>query len=63
MTDELVEVAYPLDADESDPRFTLVLVLHVADVLQEHGYPELGSSGRDHVELQQALFRFLYVRR
>ena len=35
------------------------LVADVADVLVAHGYPHV-NGGRDIVELQQALFRFLY---
>ncbi|MFH8410706.1 hypothetical protein ACH4FX_38935 [Streptomyces sp. NPDC018019] len=42
-----------------DPRFTLGLVIDVAQVLQDHGYPPV--TGRDFVELQQALFGFLYT--
>lgn len=49
---------YPLDPPENDPRFTLGLTLDVREVLQKQGYPELGPL--DIVELQQALFRFLY---
>lgn len=43
-----------------DPRFTLGLALDVAKVLHEHGYPKV-IAGRDFLELQQALFGFLYV--
>jgi len=42
-----------------DSRFTLGLALDVAKVLKEHGYPAV-TSGRDFLELQQALFGFLY---
>ncbi|MEU0794715.1 hypothetical protein ABZ342_32030 [Amycolatopsis sp. NPDC005961] len=52
---------YPLPQPEHDPRFTIGLVLDVADVLAAHGYPPLSDGGDDHVHLQQALFRFLYV--
>lgn len=48
----------PRPAD--DPRFTLGLALDVAKVLHEHGYPQV-INGRDFLELQQALFGFLYV--
>jgi hypothetical protein len=55
---------YPLPAvDDDPPRFTVGLVLDVARVLAEHGYPPVAAAGADLVELQQALFRFLYVRR
>lgn len=47
----------PKPADDS--RFTRGLTLDVAKVLQEHGYPEI-TSGRDFLDLQQALFGFLY---
>lgn len=43
-----------------DSRFTLGFALDVAKVLKEHGYPAV-TSGRDFLELQQALFGFLYV--
>ena len=52
--------AYPLPAADGDPRFTFGLVIDVAEVLEQHGYPS-PQSGRDLVELQQALYRFLYV--
>lgn len=52
---------YPIRPRPSeDPRFTLGLALDVARVLREHGYPEV-TSGRDFLELRQALFGFLYV--
>lgn len=51
--------AYPLPAQPDDPRFSFGLVLDVANVLAIHGYPK-PTSGRDLVELQQALFRFIY---
>ena len=47
----------PKPAD--DPRFTRGVTLDVAKVLQEHGYPEI-TSGRDFLDLQRALFGFLY---
>ncbi|MGW4520129.1 hypothetical protein [Amycolatopsis sp. NPDC004378] len=53
--------AYPLPQPENDSRFTIGLVLDVADVLTRHGYPPLSGGGDDHVQLQQALFRFLYT--
>jgi len=59
--------AFPIakPPDSSDPRFTFGLTVDVAKVLAEHGYPDLTDpavgGGRDFVELQQALYRFLYV--
>lgn len=50
---------YPLPRPDHDPRFTLGLVADVADILVRHGYPRIEFGG-DVVELQQALFRFLY---
>jgi hypothetical protein len=43
-----------------DRRFTLGLVIDVARVLADHGYPQV-TSGPDLVALQQSLYRFLYV--
>lgn len=54
--------AYPLPRpadDARDERFTFGLALDVAAVLKQHGYP--APTGRDYVELQQALFRFIYA--
>ncbi|OKJ93833.1 hypothetical protein [Amycolatopsis sp. CB00013] len=51
--------AYPITPEASDTRFTFGLVLDVAAVLTAHGYPPL-AGGADHVDLQQALFSFLY---
>lgn len=48
----------PADGD-TDHRFSFGLLIDVARVLQNHGYPPI-SKGRDLVELQLALFRFLY---
>ncbi|MFI6026377.1 hypothetical protein [Amycolatopsis magusensis] len=50
---------YPLPQTEQDSRFTIGLVLDVADVLTCHGYPAI-TSGADFVELRQSLFQFLY---
>jgi len=52
---------YPLPRSKDDPRFTLGLVIDVIRVLEEHGYPKV-ESGPDIVELQQALFGFIYER-
>jgi hypothetical protein len=51
---------YPISpAPADDPRFTLGLAIDVADVLEAHGYPTI-TGGLDFVDLQQALYRFLY---
>lgn len=54
------ERAYPLPAVDEDPRFTFGLSVDVAKVLEQHGYPPI-ATGRDLVELQQALYGFLYA--
>lgn len=52
---------YPITpAPDNDPRFTFGLAKDVADVLETHGYPKI-TAGLDFVDLQQALFRFLYA--
>jgi hypothetical protein len=53
---------YPLawTGDGDDPRFTIGLLYDVEKVLKDHGYPPL--TGMDHLELQHALYRFLYAR-
>jgi hypothetical protein len=51
---------YPLPRPDHDPRFTTGLLFDVRRVLAEHGYPEI-TSGGDLVELQMALFGFLYA--
>lgn len=53
------ERAYPLPSYEDDPRFTYGLVMDVAAVLEQHGYPPL-SGPVDSADLVHALFRFLY---
>jgi hypothetical protein len=53
------ERAYPLVPADSDQRFTFGLVHDVAVVLAEHGFPSVVAGG-DWVELQQALFGFIY---
>ncbi|MER6049721.1 MULTISPECIES: hypothetical protein [Streptomyces] len=50
---------YPVVPDGGDSRFTIGLLHDVRMVLESHGYPEI-SNGLDLVDLQQALFRFLY---
>lgn len=52
---------YPLLRPPEDPRFTLGLVLDVAEVLTRRGYP-CPESVPDIAALQQALFTFLYER-
>lgn len=53
--------AYPIRPQpEDDPRFTFGLTRDVATVLESHGYPPI-TTGADFFELQQALFRFLYI--
>jgi len=55
------ERQYPIrPRPAEDSRFTLGLALDVANVLHDHGYPKV-TSGRDFLELQQALFGFLYA--
>lgn len=55
-------MTYPLSRPETgnDERFTFGLVLDVAKVLTDHGYPDPNEHGGDFVQLQQALFCFLY---
>jgi hypothetical protein len=54
------ERLYPIrPLPEADSRFTLSLAFDVADVLKDHGFPEL-AAGLDFVDLQQALYGFLY---
>ena len=45
-------------APGTDPRFTFGLVYDVSERLAAAGYPTL--TGLDFVDLEQALFRFLY---
>lgn len=57
---------YPVAHTDHDPRFTIGLVLDVARVLEQHGYPGFrgpfaADNAADLVELQQALFAFLYT--
>lgn len=53
------ERVYPLPRPADDPRFNMGLMIDVARVLEEHGYPKI-TAGRDIVELQMALFGFIY---
>ena len=63
MTAGRFPVAVP--AGVTDARFTLGLSLDIANVLAKHGYPDMTSTydgqGLDLVDLQLALFRFLYT--
>lgn len=55
---------YPLPTppeSNGDRRFTLGLVVDVRSALLAHNYPEF--TGTDLVELELALFRFLYAPR
>lgn len=52
--------AYPLPQSENDLRFTFGLMRDVGKVLESHGFPPL-RNGCDMVDLQQALFAFVYA--
>lgn len=58
-TPQPTERAYPLPRPDDDPRFTMGLLIDVCDVLTKHGYVR-PSHGLDLVDLQSALFEFLY---
>ena len=50
---------YPIQPrPENDPRFTIGLLHDLIEVLKRHGYGPL--EGHDAVNLQQAMFGFLY---
>ncbi|RFU82884.1 hypothetical protein DY218_30575 [Streptomyces triticagri] len=53
--------AYPVtpEGGDDDPRFTFGLLHDVRMAIQSHDYPEI-SNGLDLVDLQMALFGFLY---
>lgn len=51
--------AYPLPRPAEDPRFNVGLLSDVAKVIEEHGYPPV-AAGRNILDLQSALFGFLY---
>jgi hypothetical protein len=53
--------AYPLPRPADDPRFNLGLTADLIEVLAQHGYPKI-TEGADIVELQMALFGFLYAK-
>ncbi|MBB6170728.1 hypothetical protein HNR23_000788 [Nocardiopsis mwathae] len=46
-----------------DERFTWPLIVAVAEVLTDHGYPSPLNDQRDSARLQQHLFRYLYLSR
>lgn len=53
--------SYPIPEPNADPRFTFVLTLDVAEVLERHGYPPITSGNiEDLIELQQAMYRYIY---
>jgi hypothetical protein len=56
MTEQRPQVG--ADRSAEDPRFTLGLLIDVAEVLVLHGYPQ--PTGVGLVNLGQALFRYLY---
>ncbi|MEV6694373.1 hypothetical protein AB0M35_23155 [Micromonospora sp. NPDC051196] len=55
---------FPVTRPADDARFTFGLVLDVARVLAEHGYPSMAESydgcGGDLLALQQVLFSLIY---
>lgn len=57
-TDSKAYPVAPLEGDR-DSRFTVGLLYDVRNALQAHGYPEI-ANGLDIVDLQMALFGFLY---
>lgn len=60
---EFMDNAFPIRPEpDDDARFDISLMSDVRDVLIEHGYPSEWT-GFDFVELQQALYRFIYKRR
>jgi hypothetical protein len=54
-------VVYPVapPVGDRDPRFTLGLVVEVAEVLARHGFPAF-EAGDDLVRLELALYRAIY---
>ncbi len=56
----MTERVYPLPQPVEDARFAFGLIHDVAKVIEQHGYPPV-TAGLDLVELQQALFGFLYA--
>jgi len=50
---------YPLAGTSSDGRFSFGLTYDIAKVIEAAGYPPV--RGADIIELQQALYRFLYT--
>lgn len=52
------ERVYPATRHGNDGRFTMSVVIEVANVLELHGYQS--PEGLDYLELQDTLFTFLY---
>lgn len=53
---------YPITpTPEDDERFAFGLVHDAAQLIERHGYPKV-ENGRDLLELQAALYAFLYGR-
>jgi hypothetical protein len=52
--------AFPVPAPADDSRFTFGLLLELAKVIEQHGYPPI-AAGADLVRLQQSVFGFLYA--
>lgn len=50
---------FPLERRTEDDRFSFGLLVDVIAVLEKHGYPP-AEHGDDLVNLQLALFKFLY---
>lgn len=60
----MTQNAFPIrPLPDNDPRFTIGLLADVKNVLTAHGYETDNMSGSDFMELQQALYRFLYGER
>jgi len=57
-TPPVISSTYPLPTPPTDPRFTFGLTYDIAKVIEAAGYPPV--RGADIIELQQALYRFLY---
>jgi hypothetical protein len=52
---------YPIRPEDGQAKtlFTIGLTIDVARVLKAHGFPEV-TDGPDFVDLEQALFRFVF---
>ncbi len=54
------ERVFPIDPGEDDPRFSIGLILDVAEVLSQHGYPSVSEyTSPDVSELYVAVFQGL----